>query len=287
MINAMLRATSWTLRKLVGLTPIICSPTLAAPVGAGTALPYQEDSRHVLYGEEPRIIWLEPRLIKRVDPDRWVMASKGAVIAVEVVAVPQARLTNPVRIELPEEFGGDLPVATQFSQRLKGMRQDACLMRSGRSASEAFVQVCLADSNHDGWHDVALRGDKSIGIEPVHLAPAVPPDEARSKIQRKIVLDRIEGGRLALSIRYVINSRGNYCSVGPSERARAPSEGRPGQGMLLLRQNSAATAEGLRLKMHKVGAHWWINAQGSFPAWATLTDAGTAVDAGGKMDCIR
>jgi hypothetical protein len=221
-------------------------------------------------------------------PDRWIRLRKGAVIALENVAIPQRRLTNEEPIQIPERLGGVVPPAAQFSGRRKNDQEDACLMRSGRSASEAFIQVCLADSDGDGLHDLASRGGEAVAIAPILLIPVTPPQEAIARVQRVLAVADLEGNKAALSVYYVVRSGGNFCSVAQGEQAPGGRKGQQTPEVLLLRHNSSASAEGLRLKMHKSrDGDWWMNAQGSFPPWTSLAEAGTVIQAGGRMDCIR
>jgi hypothetical protein len=280
---------SSALATLAGLTSMFVGfAAQSAPLGAATAPSYQQHSRDVIYDEEPKIIWQPPAVETAVDPDRWIRLRKGAVIAVEHLVIPQSRLTNEKRIQLPERLGGAVPPATQFSRRQKNDQEDACLIRSGRSASEAFIQVCLADSDGDGLHDLASRGGEAIAIAPIRLIPATPPQEAIAKVQRVLVVADLEGTKATLSVHYVVRSGGNFCSVAQSERAPAERKRKQAQWALLLRHNASTTAERLRLKMHKSrDGGWWMNAQGSFSPWASLAETRTVIHAGGRMDCIR
>jgi hypothetical protein len=279
--HAMGRAGCRTLGKLATLAWMLCVPVWTT--GAADASPYRRDSHDVVYDQEPRILWRRPRKVAAVDRHRWVRLAKDAVIAREVVAVPQARVANRVRIDLPERFGGAVPAASQFSRRLKDRREDACLMRSGRSAGEAWIQVCLADTDKDGLYDLALRGDDTMAIEPVRLVPAHVRRAATTRIDRRLAVERLGRGRAILTLYYVLRPGGNYCSTwigeAPARPQRKPS--------LRLAPDASATVHGIRLRVRRRGRHWWVNARGAFPPWASLSVDGTIIAAGARTDCIR
>lgn len=271
--------------RLAALAWILC--VSAQTDSVADASPYRQNSRDVVYDEEPRLIWRRPGVVAAVDRHRWVRLRKGAVIAREVVAVAQSRVANRVRIDLPERFGGAVAAASQFSRRLKDGREDACLMRSGRSAAEAWIQVCLADSDRGGLYHLAVRGDEAMPITPVRLVPAVAPRAATTTIERRLAVEGLRGGKAMLTVYYVLRSGGNYCSTAIEQ---APDRGPAGpqwQRSLRLAHNASARVEGLRLRIRRSGRHWWVNARGAFPAWARLTAVGTVIAAGGTTDCIR
>jgi hypothetical protein len=273
------------LLKAAALALALLGRGVAAAAEPGTA--YAPDSRNIIYEEEPKILWLAPRIAALVDRARWVRIAKGTVIAEETVAIAEARLTNDAAIALPATLGGPLPPGTQFVRRLKGAAEDACLIRGGRSAGEAAIQVCLADSDGDGRYDAAHRGAEPVAIAPVRLRPPPALESGITTVRQRLVVTRIEHGRVTLSGDYIIEVGGNFCSVGMKEKAPG-SRARHRVDTLMLRNGRSARIEGLRVKASKgANGDWWVNARGIFRPWARLDRDGTLIDAGGIIDCVR
>lgn len=225
-------------------------------------------------------VYLSPRVVRPIVPDRMVLVTPGAVLAQEVTVVAPKRSMSEAALSLPSELAAPAPEGSIFIDVVQPDGRWACTakghdvdLRSGEKA-----RLCVSDTDGDSRYDVGRISGQRFQIPPFGLRALSQKEtdqRANATFSRSLEVASIEAGHITISptICYAAGS-----GLGDFHLKFAP---KPQPIVLPLRAGATARFGGVLIRLQRGSGGWWASAQGAYDPPIRLHDSDTAIAAGG------